>query len=189
MRSEDEWFCQKRSTGRVVRNADTVREEKIAILEKTLACVDSDKPILAARRVLVKAVERHWTKLNGPKNTAKHIEAMQTWINRETKRVEAEIEKVAEVQESSRVRKETPRVPHEEIKKLRPSATELATKVGILGLEVKGLIESSKERLAEALATFISVETARTLVCIGELAPFKEVHEVALTKLRQKKCM
>ena len=30
-----------------------------------------------------------------PKNTAKHIEAKQNWINRETKRIEVEVEKVA----------------------------------------------------------------------------------------------
>ena len=45
-----------------------------------------------------------------------------------------------------------------------------------LGVEVKGLTEKSKERLAEPLATFISVENARVLVTMGELAQFKEVH-------------
>ena len=39
-----------------------------------------------------------------------------------------------------------------------------------LGVEMKGLAESSKERLAEALATFISVDTAGALVAMGELA-------------------
>ena len=53
-------------------------------------------------------------KLNGPKNTGK-----QNWINTETKRIEAEIEKLAEVQENIKARKETLRVVYEEIKKLR----------------------------------------------------------------------
>ena len=51
-------------------------------------------------------LERHQKKLNGPKNTAKHIEAKQTWINRETKRIESEVEKLAEMQEDIKARKE-----------------------------------------------------------------------------------
>ena len=49
-----------------------------------------------------------------------------------------------------------------------------------LGVEVKGSPESSKERLAEALATFISVDNTRSLVTMGELAQFSEVHKVVL---------
>ena len=37
------------------------------------------------------------------------------------------------------------------------------------GVEVKGLSESSKSRLAEALATFISIDDVRALVTMGEL--------------------
>ena len=51
--------------------------------------------------------------------TAKHIEAKQNWINRESKRLEAETARLTELQESLRVRKETLRVAHEEIKILR----------------------------------------------------------------------
>ena len=36
-----------------------------------------------------------------------------------------------------------------------------------LGVEVKNLTGGSKERLAEALASFISVHNARALVAIG----------------------
>ena len=64
-------------------------------------------------------LERHQKKLNGPKNTAKHIEAQQNWINRESKRIEAESAKLAEMQENLRVRKETLSVAYEEIKILR----------------------------------------------------------------------
>ena len=47
-----------------------------------------------------------------------------------------------------------------------------------LGVEVQDFTESIKERLAGALATFISVDNARALVTMGELAQFKDVHEV-----------
>ena len=40
--------------------------------------------------------------LKGPKNNAKHIEAKQNWINRESKRIESA--KLAEMQENLRVR-------------------------------------------------------------------------------------
>ena len=58
-------------------------------------------------------------KLNGPKKTAKHIEAKQNWINRESKRLKAETARLAELQESLRVRKETLKVAFEKIKILR----------------------------------------------------------------------
>ena len=41
-----------------------------------------------------------------------------------------------------------------------------------LGVAVEGFPESSKEELAEALTTFISVDTARALVTMDELARF-----------------
>ena len=88
-------------------------------LGKTLACMGNDEPILVGKGVLEKELERHQKKLNGPKNTAKQIEAKQNWINRESKRIETESVKVAEMQESIRVRKGTPRAAYEEIKKLR----------------------------------------------------------------------
>ena len=49
----------------------------------------------------------HQKKLNGPKNTAKHIEAKQNWINMESKRIEAESATLVEMQENLRARKET----------------------------------------------------------------------------------
>ena len=73
-----------------------------------------DEPIFACKRVLEKELEKLQRKLNGPKKTAKHIEAKQNWINRESKRLESEGAKLAEWQESLRVRKETLRVAHEE---------------------------------------------------------------------------
>ena len=50
----------------------------------------NDEPIVAGKRVQEKELERHQKKLNGPKNTAKHIEAEQNWINRGSKRIETE---------------------------------------------------------------------------------------------------
>ena len=64
-------------------------------------------------------VERHQKKLNGPKNTVKHIESRQNWINRRTKRIDAEVEKLTEMQENIKTRKETLRVAYEELMKLR----------------------------------------------------------------------
>ena len=92
---------------------------KIAVLEKTLAGMGDDEPLLAGKKVLEKELEKLQKKLNGPKKTAKHIEAKQNWINRETKRLEAESARLTELQESLRVRKETLKVAYEEIKILR----------------------------------------------------------------------
>ena len=78
-----------------------------------------DEPILAGKKVLEKELEKLQKKLNGPKKTAKHIEAKQNWINRESKRLEAETARLTELQESLRVRKETLKVAYEEIKILR----------------------------------------------------------------------
>ena len=75
-----------------------------------------DEPILAGARVKKKELEKLQRKLNGPKKTAKHIEAKQNWINIESNRLESESAKLAEWQESLRVRKETLRVAYEEIK-------------------------------------------------------------------------
>ena len=49
-------------------------------------------------------------------------------------------------------------------------------------MEVKGLTESSRRKLAEAQATFISVDNVRALVTLGELDRYKEVHEIVLPK-------
>ena len=120
-------------TGGVVQIADTVRvsettmrtsrsrrlRRKITVLEKTLAGMGDDEPILAGKKVLEKELEKLQKKLNGPKKTAKHIEAKQNWINRESKRLEAETARLTELQESLRVRKETLKVAYEEIKILR----------------------------------------------------------------------
>ena len=47
-------------------------------------------------------------------------------------------------------------------------------------MEVKGLAESGKGKLAEALATLISVDYVSALVTIGELERYKQVHEIVL---------
>ena len=96
-----------------------VHSGKIAVLEKTLAGMGDDEPILAGKKVLEKELEKLQKKLNGPKKTAKHIEAKQNWINRESKRLEAETARLTEPQESLRVRKETLKVAYEETKILR----------------------------------------------------------------------
>ena len=96
-----------------------VNSGKIAVLEKTLAGMGDDEPLLAGKKVLKKELEKLQKKLNGPKRTAKHIEAKQNWINRESKRLEAETARLVELQESLRVRKETLKVAYEEIKILR----------------------------------------------------------------------
>ena len=92
---------------------------KNAVLEKTLAGMGDDEPILAGKRVLEKEVEKLQMKLKCPKNTAKHIEAKQNWINRESKRFEAQTVRLTELQKSLRARKETLKVAYEEIKILR----------------------------------------------------------------------
>ena len=84
-----------------------------------MAGMGDDEPILAGKKVLVKELENLQKKHNGPKKTAKHIEAKQNWINRESKRLEAESARLTELQESLRVRKETLKVANEEIKVLR----------------------------------------------------------------------
>ena len=88
-------------------------------LEKTFAGMGDDEPILAGKRVLEKELDKLQRKLNGPKKTAKHIEAKQNWINRESKRLESESAKLAEWHESLRVRNETLKVAYEEIKILQ----------------------------------------------------------------------
>ena len=73
----------------------TSAQEKIAVLEKTLAGMGDDEPILAGRKVLVKELEKLRRKLNDPKNTAKHIDAKQNWINSESERLESDSAKLA----------------------------------------------------------------------------------------------
>ena len=119
VRSDVEWFCRKYGTGNWWSRTDcrlcasvgsddvdisqSSTQEKIAILEKTLAGMGDDEPILAGKK----------------KKTAKHIEAKHNWINRDSKRLEAETARLTELQESLRVRKETLKVAYEEIKILR----------------------------------------------------------------------
>ena len=132
--SEDEWFCQKCSTGNWWSRTDcrhcecrerrrgypaVVHSGKIGVLEKTLAGMGDDEPISAGKRVLEKELEKLQKKLDGPKKTAKHFEARQNWINRESKRLEEETARLTELQERLRVRKETLKVAYEEIKILR----------------------------------------------------------------------
>ena len=61
----------------------------------------------------------HQKKLKGPESTAKQMEAKQYWINRETKRVESEVDNLVEMQDNIKTLKEALRVAHEETKKLR----------------------------------------------------------------------
>ena len=135
VRSEVEWFCQKCGSGNWWSRTDcrhsasvtntaadapqTSVQEKIAVWEKTLAGMGNDEPIMAGKRVLEKELEKLRRKLNGPKKTAKHIEAKQNWINRESRRIETESAKLREMQENLRVRKESFRVAYEEINILR----------------------------------------------------------------------
>ena len=56
----------------------------------------------------------------------------------------------------------------------------------MLGVAVKGLTESNKDKLAEALATIISGDRARTLVTMGELAQFKGRAPSCVAKIRHK---
>ena len=53
------------------------------------------------------------------------------------------------------------------------------------GVKAKGLTEGSREKLAEALATFISLDNARALVTMGDLGQYQEVHEVVLPKFSE----
>ena len=120
-----ECFCQKCTTGMcgVERTADTVRVSPTRLRSRRrprlLAGMGSEELVLAGRRSLERELGPRQKKLSGPKNTAKVIEAKQNWINRETKGIEAEVEKLAEMQETNKARKETLRVAYEEIKKLR----------------------------------------------------------------------
>ena len=98
VRSYVYWFCQKCGTGNWWSRADcrhyasvtngeadtpqTSAPEKIAVLEKTLAGMGDDEPILDGKRVLEKELVKLQRKLNSPTKTAKHIEAKQKWINR-----------------------------------------------------------------------------------------------------------
>ena len=50
------------------------------------------------------------------------------------------------------------------------------------GPRIQSLTKSSKRRLAEALATFISVDIAGALVTMGEVVSYKEVHEIVSPK-------
>ena len=50
-----------------------------------------------------------------------------------------------------------------------------------------GHVERSKAELEEALAIFISVEKARTMVALGELGRFKEVFR-DVCRVSTKKC-
>ena len=47
-------------------------------MEKTLAGMGDDETILANKKVLERELDKLQRKLNGPKKTAKHIEAKQS---------------------------------------------------------------------------------------------------------------
>ena len=119
MRFEDEWFCQKCSTGKwwirtdcrhcsVVTNEaaelpQTSIQEKISILEKTLSGMGNEEPIIAGRRLLEKELERHQKK---PQQGDQAHRARGR-------------EGGGDAGKNIRVRKETLRVAYEEIQKLR----------------------------------------------------------------------
>ena len=88
--------CHERRRGYLA----VVNSGKIAVLEKTLAGMGDDEPILAGKKVLEKELDKLQRKLNGPKKTAKDIEAKQNWINRESKRLDTETVRLTELQES-----------------------------------------------------------------------------------------
>ena len=54
-----------------------------------------------------------------------------------------------------------------------------------LGRTVKSLTEDSREKLAEAFATFTSVDNTRASVSMGELRQYKEVKEVVSPQLSE----
>ena len=114
VRSDVEWLCQKCGCASVV--CDDVDIPQSSTQEKLLSW---RRRWLYGRRRAYLELEKLQKKLNGPKKTAKHIEAKQNWINRESKRLEAETARLTELQESLRVRKETLKVAYEEIKILR----------------------------------------------------------------------
>ena len=87
------WKIRGRIRGRMVLLGKLPQisiHQKISVLEKDAGLKVQRRAYIAGRRVLEKELERHSVTLNGPKNTAKHIEAKQNWINMESKRVEAE---------------------------------------------------------------------------------------------------
>ena len=148
-----------------LRYAQRTRGRKIAVLAKTLACTANDQPILTGRRVLEKELERHQKKLNGPENTAKHIEAKQNWINRETKRVEAEIEKVAEMWESIRVRKRNSFAGGEE--SMDPNRSHVLSPEKVWNVELQELYlrrASASKRMAGAKRDAMTEDIATWIV-------------------------
>ena len=54
-----------------------------------------------------------------------------------------------------------------------------------LGVKAQGFTEGSREKLAGAPATFISVDNTRALDTLGELGQFKVVRKVVLPKTQQ----
>ena len=64
-------------------------------------------------------LERHHMGSQSEEARQKQMEAKQNWINRETKRIEAEVKKLTEMHENIKTQKEKLGVACEEIKKLR----------------------------------------------------------------------
>ena len=136
VRSDVEWFCHKCGTGNWwsrtdCRHCASVTERrrgysrsrqlrrKLLFWRRRWLVWATTSLSWLPRKFLEKELEKLQKKLNGPKKTAKHIEAKQNWTNRESKRLEAETARLTELQESLRVRKETLKVAYEEIKILR----------------------------------------------------------------------
>ena len=55
----------------------------------------------------------------------------------------------------------------------------------VVWCDSQGLTEGSRENLAEALATTISVDTTRALATMGGVGQQREVHDVVLSKIQR----
>ena len=130
VRSDVEWFCQKCGTGNWWSRTQCRHCPSVTSDDSDIPQSSTQEKLLSWRRRwlvwattsvswLAKEFWRKNSKLNGPKKTAKHIEAKQNWINRESKRLEAKTVRLTELQESLKARKETVKVAYEEIKILR----------------------------------------------------------------------
>ena len=128
VRSDVEWFCQKCGTGDWWSRTDCRHCASVTSDDSDIPQSSTREKLLSSRRhwlvwattslswLLEKELEKLQKKLNGPKKTAKHIEAKQNWINRASKRLEAETVRLTELQESLGARKETLKVAYGEIK-------------------------------------------------------------------------
>ena len=158
---QGEWFCQKCAaleTG-AVRAADLEPGENV-YLGKDAGMHGQRGAYTRWHQATGEGARAAPEELNGPKNTAKHIEAKQNWINRETKRIEAEVGKVAEVQGNIRARKETLGVACEEIKKLRADLVQEGESMNKNGCHVLSPESLEEERNIELQELYLRRATA-----------------------------